>query len=155
MKKITSTLLGVTVLALSSMAFANGNGNGNSQGNGNGNSQPSDPTIQATILVNTAVVNSAFGSQGTAQQNIASNVGSFVSQATQVQMAAIKDSVIMNMGNGGQANQNIASNVGEDGLHTTTYQVAMIRNSAVINKASWSGKALQNLSSNSNCITCQ
>jgi hypothetical protein len=72
-----------------------------------------------------------------------------------MQLAAIKDSVVMNAGMGGQANQNIASNVGEDGLHTSTYQVALIKNSAVINKASWGGKALQNLSSNSNCLTCQ
>lgn len=111
--------------------------------------------MQATLLVNTAVMNTASGANGIAQQNLASNVGSFTSHATLMQMASIKDSVVMNSGMGGQANQNIASNVGEDGLHTSTYQIAMIKNSAVINRASWGGKALQNLSSNSNCLTCQ
>ncbi len=153
MKKSASTLIGVVTLCLTSFAFANGNGNGN--GNGGTPQLQTDPTLQATVLVNTAVVNSAFGSNGTAQQNLASNVGSFSSNATTMQLAAIKDSVVMNAGMGGQANQNIASNVGEDGLHTSTYQVALIKNSAVINKASWGGKALQNLSSNSNCLTCQ
>jgi len=157
MKKSASTLIGVTALCLASFAFANGNGNENGNGNGNGGNHQaqSEPTMQATVLVNTAVVNSAFGSNGVAQQNLASNVGSFSSNATVMQLAAIKDSVVMNAGMGGQANQNIASNVGEDGLHTSTYQVAMIKNSAVINRAAWGGKALQNLSSNSNCLTCQ
>ncbi len=161
MKKATSTLIGVAALCLTSFAMASsnegsGNGNGNGNGHGHNHSQPqSDPTIQATLLVNTAVVNTAFGANGVAQQNLASNVGSFDSNATVMQMAAIKDSLVMNSGLGGQANQNIASNVGEDGLRTSTYQVALIRNSAVVNRASWGGKALQNLSSNSNCLTCQ
>ncbi len=157
MKKASITLIGVVTLCLTSLAFASDNGNnGNGNGHGNGNSQPqSDPTIQATLLVNTAVVNTAFGSNGIAQQNLASNVGSFESNATVMQMAAIKDSLVMNSGLGGQANQNIASNVGEDGLRTSNFQIALIRNSAVVNRASWGGKALQNLSSNSNCLTCQ
>ena len=101
------------------------------------------------------MINTAAGHNALAQQNLASNVGSFSSNATVMQMAAVKDSMLMNMSWGGQANQNIASNVGEDGLHTSTYQVAFIRDSAVINRASWGAKALQNLSSNSNCLTCQ
>ncbi len=159
MKTSSSALMGITAMCMASLAFAsdgNGNGNGHGHGHGNGHSHPqSDPTIQATLLVNTAVVNTAFGANGVAQQNLASNVGSFSSHATVMQMASIRDSMIMNTGVGGQANQNIASNVGEDGLHTSTYQVALIRNSAVVNRASWGGKALQNLSSNSNCLTCQ
>jgi hypothetical protein len=62
--------------------------------------------------------------------------------------------MIMNSGLGGQAEQNIASNIGHSGLNSSTYQVAYIKDSAVINKASWGGKALQNLSSNSNCLSC-
>jgi hypothetical protein len=159
MKKTTSALVGIAAMCLTAVAFASGDeGGGHGMGNGNGNSasqSQTDPTIQATMLVNTAVMNTAFGANGFAQQNLASNVGSFSSNATIMQMAAIKDSLLINAGMGGQANQNIASNVGEDGLHTSTYQVAMIRNSAVINRASWGGKALQNLSSNSNCLTCQ
>lgn len=153
MKKSASTIIGMAALCLASLSFANGNGNNN--GNGGPPQVQTDPTMQATMLVNTAVVNSAFGNNGTAQQNVASNVGSFSSNETKMQLAAIKDSVVMNTAMGGQANQNIASNVGEDGLRTSTYQVALIKNSAVINKASWGGKALQNLSSNSNCLTCQ
>lgn len=163
MKKATSTLIGAAALCLASFALAsgnegNGNGNGHGHGHVHGNGNPqmqSDPTIQATLLVNTAVVNTAFGANGIAQQNLASNVGSFSSNATVMQMAAIKDSLVMNSGLGGQANQNIASNVGEDGLRTSTYQIALIRDSAVINRAAWGAKALQNLSSNSNCLTCQ
>jgi hypothetical protein len=166
MRKIATSMIGVTALCLASLAFADGNGNGNGNGHGNGhgggngngggNEQvQSDPTVQVTMLINTAVVNSAMGPNGLAQQNLASNVGSFSSNATMMQMAAVRDSVLMNWGWGGQANQNIASNVGEDGLRTSTYQVAYIKSSAVINRASWGAKALQNLSSNSNCLTCQ
>ncbi len=162
MKKMSATLIGVSTLCLASFAFASGNGNGignghgNGHGNGNGNSHSqSDPTIQATVVVNTALINTAFGANGLAQQNLASNVGSFSSNATVMQLAMVKDSLIMNSGLGGQANQNIASNVGEDGLRTSTYQVAMIKDSAVINRAAFGAKALQNLSSNSNCLTCQ
>jgi len=137
------------------VAFANGNGNGNGNGNSNGNGHSGDPTIQATVLVNTAVVNSAFGRSGSAQQNLASNVGSFDNNVTKIQYVNAKNSLIKNEAFNGTAQQNISSNVGEDGITTSTYQMTFIRDSAVMNKAGWGGKAVQNLSSNTNCITCQ
>jgi len=154
MKKLSSIALAIIATTASAFAFAD-NGNGNGNGNGGGNQQQSTPTLQATVLVNTAVINKASGFNGKAQQNLASNVGSFASNATETQLVMAKNSLIANSAMGGQANQNIASNVGEDGLRTATVQVAYIKDSAVINKASWGGKALQNLSSNSNCLTCQ
>ena len=154
MKKLSSIALAIIATTASAFAFAD-NGNGNGNGNGGGHQTPSNPTLQATVLVNTAVVNNAFGVNGKAQQNLASNVGSFASNVTETQLVMAKNSLIANSAMGGQANQNIASNVGEDGLRTATVQVAYIKDSALINKASWGGKALQNVSSNSNCLTCQ
>lgn len=152
MKKFTLILLAT----LATTAFANGSGSGSGSGGngGGGQTTQNDPTMQATMLVNTAVINSAFGSGGSAQQNLASNVGSFAPNGTELQLVMAKNSLIMNSGLGGQAEQNIASNIGHEGLHSSTYQVAFIKDSAVINKASFGAKALQNLSSNSNCLTC-
>lgn len=160
MKKLSTTALAILATTASAFAFAAGNGNGNNgNGNGNGGSQqPATPTLQATMLVNTAVINSATGPTATAQQNLASNVGSFSSSTTELQMVGAKDAFIANTAAfGGQASQNIASNASNstsDGLHTSTYQVAFIKDSAVINRASFGGKAVQNLSSNTNCLTC-
>jgi hypothetical protein len=156
MKKFTLILLAT----LATTAFANGSGSGSANGSGSGGNgsggqtTQNDPTMQATMLVNTAVINSAFGSGGSAQQNLASNVGNFAPNGTEMQLVMAKNSLIMNSGLGGQAEQNIASNIGHEGLHSSTYQVAFIKDSAVINKASFGAKALQNLSSNSNCLTC-
>lgn len=151
MKKFTLILLAT----LATTAFADSGNQGSSHGSGNGGSaQQNNPTMQATMLVNTAVINSAFGNGGSAQQNLASNVGSFTPNGTELQLVMAKNSMIMNSGLGGQAEQNIASNIGHSGLNSSTYQVAYIKDSAVINKASWGGKALQNLSSNSSCVTC-
>jgi hypothetical protein len=163
MKKLTTTAIAILATTASAFAFAAGNGNGNSgNGVGNGGQQPSNgngtPTLQATMLVNTALINSATGPTATAQQNLASNVGSFSSTATELQLVSAKDAFIANTSVfGGQASQNIASNASNstsNGLHTSTYQVAFIKDSAVINRASFGGKAVQNLSSNSNCLTC-
>ena len=162
MKKLTTTAIAIIATTASAFAFASGNGNGNGNngnGNGNGGSQTqTTPTLQATMLVNTAVIDSATGSTATAQQNLASTVGSFTPTATELQMVSAKDSFISNSASfGGQASQNIASNASNstsDGLHTSTYQVAFMKDSAVVNRASFGGKAVQNLSSNTNCLTC-
>lgn len=151
MKKIAF----VGLCLASSFAFASGNGNGHGNGQGNGQGNSSDPTMQATVLVNTAVINSAFGQSGRAQQNLASNVGTFDNNTTKVQYVSAKNSIIKNDAFNGVAQQNIASNVGEDGITTSTYQIAVIKDSAVINRAGWGGQAIQNLSSNTNCISCQ
>jgi hypothetical protein len=154
MKKFTL----IAMMAFASAAFADGEGMGGHYHNNNGHSghHQTAPTIEATMLMNTAVINSASGRNGISQQNLASNVGNFTDGNTQVQMVYAKDSFIKSEGNwGGQAQQNIASNVGSDGLHTATYQIALIKDSAVINKASMGARAYQNISSNSNCVTCQ
>lgn len=155
MKKIA--LLALVVCASAAFADNEGMGGGRYHHHNQGNhQQPSTPTLEATVLVNTALVNSASGMNGISQQNLASNVGNFTNGNTQVQMVYAKDSYIRSEGLlGGQAQQNIASNVGSDGLHTATFQIAMIKDSAVINKASFGARAYQNISSNSNCVTCQ
>ena len=153
MKKFTLILL--ATLATAAFADPAGPGPGPGQGPGHGHGgHHNNPTIQATMLLNTAVVNSAAGRVGTAEQNLASNVGPIAATDTQMQMVAAENSLIRNSSLGGHAQQNIASNIGYAGLLTSTYQVAFIKDSAVINRASWGGKALQNLSSNSNCVTC-
>lgn len=157
MKKLTLLALALASTAVFAAGNGQGPGNGNGQGNGNGNGQTevSDPTTQATMLMNTAVVNTAFGPGSMAQQNLASNVGSFEPDGTELQLVMAKNAFIANSAMGGQAEQNIASNVGHEGLQGATVQMALIKDSAVINRAGWGGSALQNLSSNSNCITCE
>lgn len=154
MKKIAL----IAMMACATATFADDGGMGGRYHHNNGHSghQQSAPSIEATVLMNTAVINSASGRDGISQQNLASNVGNFTNGNTQVQMVYAKDSFIKSEGTwGGQAQQNIASNVGSDGLHTATYQIALVKDSAVINKASMGARAYQNISSNSNCVTCQ
>lgn len=152
MKKIAL----IAMMACASVAFADeGGGRYHNHGQG-GHQHPSTPTLEATVLLNTAVVNKASGTGGISQQNLASNVGNFTNGNTQVQLVYAKDAYIKSEGlDGGQAQQNIASNVGSDGLHTATFQIALIKDSAVINRATGGGRAYQNISSNSNCVTCQ
>lgn len=110
--------------------------------------------MQATMLVNTSVSNSAFGSGATAQQNLASNVGNVSDSGNEMQLVMARNSSIVNKSWGGKADQNIASNVGYNGLTAATYQIALIKDSSVVNHAGWGGHALQNISSNSNCASC-
>ncbi len=135
----------VVLLSASSLSFAMAGGG-----------TPSNPTMQATELVNTVVANSANGPVATAQQNLASNVGTFTSSNTQLQAVGAENSYISNSSSGTatKANQNIASNAGTNGLYTTTYQIAIIRDSFVTNQAGQGASASQNISSNTNCITC-
>lgn len=152
MKKITL----IAMMACATVAFADNDGGRYHQHGHGGHHHSSTPSLEATVLLNTALVNSASGMNGISQQNLASNVGNFTDGNTQVQMVYAKDSYIKSEGFlGGQAQQNIASNVGSDGLNTATFQMALIKDSAVINKASFGGRAYQNISSNSNCVTCQ
>jgi hypothetical protein len=155
MKKIAL----IAMMACASAAFADDGGMGGRyrHNNGQGNHhQNSAPSLEATVLLNTAVINSASGHDGVSQQNLASNVGNFTDGTTQLQLVYAKDSFIKSEGTwGGQAQQNISSNAGSGSLHTATYQIALIKDSAVINKATMGARAYQNISSNSNCVTCQ
>lgn len=149
MKKLS--LIALAIVATSAMA----QGNGHNHGNGKGNGGPSaDPTMQATMLVNTSLSNSVFGPGATAQQNLASNVGTVGNTGNQMQLVMAKNSSIVNKSWGGNAEQNIASNVGDGGLSAYTYQIALIKDSSVVNHAGWGGHALQNISSNSTCVSC-
>ena len=110
MKKIAL----ISMMAFASVAFADGGGMGghysNNNGHGGGGQQQSSPSLEATILMNTAVINSASGRDGISQQNLASNVGDFTNGNTQVQLVYAKDSYIKSEASwGGQAQQNIES----------------------------------------------
>lgn len=113
-----------------------------------------DPSVQATILSNTAVTNSATGFFGRAEQNLASRVGVLNGGAPEVQLVMARDSIITNESMGGTATQNIASNAGTGGLESAKYQMAIFNDSSVINRAGFGGRAVQNISSNTNCLTC-
>jgi hypothetical protein len=153
MKKLS--LIALAIVATSAMAQGNGHNHSNGNGHGNGNGGPSaDPTMQATMLVNTSLSNSAFGPGATSQQNLASNVGNVSRSGNELQLVMAKNSSIVNKSWGGTAEQNIASNVGDGGLSASTYQIALIKDSSVVNHAGWGGYALQNISSNSNCVSC-
>ncbi len=112
-----------------------------------------DPSVQATVLLNTAVINAAsFG--GEAVQNIATNAGNVDVSGAQLQLVGAKNSLIMNAALGGEARQNLASNVGNVEINATSIQAVVAANSAIINKASFGSKAVQNVSTNTSCSTC-
>lgn len=113
-----------------------------------------DPSIQATLLMNTAVTNSATGFFGRAEQNLASRVGVLDGRSPEVQLVMARDSIITNEAMGGTATQNIASNAGSGGLEAAKYQMAIFNDSSVINRAGFGARAVQNISSNTNCLTC-
>jgi hypothetical protein len=113
-----------------------------------------NPSIQATMLMNTAVTNSATGFFGRAEQNLASQVGTLNGNKPEVQLVMARDSIITNESMGGTATQNIASNTGDGGLNPAKYQMAIFSDSSVINRAGFGARAVQNISSTTNCITC-
>lgn len=111
-------------------------------------------SVQATVLMNTAVTNSATGFFGRAEQNLASRVGTLNGSSPEVQLVMARDSIITNESLGGTATQNIASNSGDGGVQSSRYQMAIFSDSSVINRAGFGGRAVQNISSNTNCLTC-
>lgn len=113
-----------------------------------------DPSIQATVLLNTAVINAAsYG--GEAVQNIATNAGKVEVDGAQLQLVSAKNSLIMNAALGGEARQNLASNVGDVELNDKSIQAVVATNSAIINKAvGFRSLAVQNISTNTSCSTC-
>lgn len=113
-----------------------------------------NPSVQATVLMNTAVTNSASGFFGRAEQNLASRVGTLDGNSPEVQLVMARNSIITNESMGGTATQNIASNAGDGGLQASRYQMAIFSDSSVINRANFGGRAVQNISSNTNCLTC-
>ena len=115
--------------------------------------QINDPSIQATVLLNTAVINAAsYG--GEAVQNIATNAGNVDVSGAQLQLVGAKNSLIMNAALGGEARQNLASNVGNVEINAMSIQAVVAANSAVINKAGYRSLAVQNVSTNTSCSTC-
>ncbi len=67
-----------------------------------------DPSVQATVLLNTAVINAAGGYGSEAVQNIATNAGKVTVNDSQLQLVGAKSSLIMNAALGGEARQNLA-----------------------------------------------
>lgn len=113
-----------------------------------------DPSVQATVLMNTAVTNSAMGFFGRAEQNLASRVGNVGGDSPEVLLVMARNSVITNESTGGIATQNIASNTGNHDVQASKYQMAIFSDSSVINRAGFGGRAVQNISANTNCLTC-
>lgn len=134
-----------------------GGGHGGHHGGGHhgGGHHQGDPSVQATILMNTAVTNSASGFFGRAEQNLASRVGTLNGNSPEVQLVMARDSIITNESMGGTATQNIASNTGDGGVQSSKWQMAVFSDSSVINRAGFGGRAVQNISSNTNCLTCE
>lgn len=112
-----------------------------------------DPSVQATVLLNTAVINAATF-RGEAVQNIATNAGKVEVDGAQLQLVGAKNSLIMNAALGGEARQNLASNVGDVEINAMSIQAVVAANSAIINKAAFGAKAVQNISTNTSCSTC-
>ena len=72
----------------------------------------------------------------------------------QLQLVGAKNSLIMNAALGGEARQNLASNVGEVEINAMSIQAVVAANSAIINKAGYRSLAVQNVSTNTSCSTC-
>ena len=156
----------LVVIALSlvaSAAFANGGGGGG------GYTPPptttscatcpqidiNAPSVQITSLSHSAAANKAVDG-GYARQNLASNSGNVVIDGASVQVVAVKGTFIGNMADGTKAlaTQNLATNLGKVNVNAPQLQVVAARHSFFGNYANANSTAVQNISTNNGCATC-
>lgn len=163
MKKLV--LIALSLVA--SAAFA-----GDEDRNGGGNNTPTPPptttscatcpeinikapSVQITSLSHTAVTNKAEDG-GYARQNLASNSGNVTITAASMQVVAAEGSFIANMADGAKAlaTQNLATNLGKVNVNAPQLQVVLARKSFIGNYANANSTAVQNISTNNGCATC-
>lgn len=113
------------------------------------------PSIQLTSLTHTAVLSKSENG-GSARQNLASNSGNVNIEALSIQAVVAKGSFIANHanGNGAVATQNLASNLGKVNVEGGQLQVVAAKHSFIGNYAGGGSSAVQNISSNNGCSTC-
>lgn len=113
------------------------------------------PSVQITSLSQTAVTNKAEDG-GYARQNLASNSGNVTITAASMQMVGAEGSFIANMADGAKAlaTQNLATNLGKVNVNAPQLQVVLARKSFVGNYANANSTAVQNISTNNGCATC-
>lgn len=150
----------VSLSLLAATAFAGGYGGGKP---GQGGNTPSGPaididgtTVQVTSMSYSAVKNEAY-SGSTARQNISSNTGNITINSDLTQMTTGKYAYVSNQATGGAvATQNLASNIGKVDVNDKLTQVVAMKGSAFVNVAADKGSsAVQNVSSNNGCQSCQ
>ena len=143
----------LTLLAASGAVFASG---GHSSGSSSGPVINAD-SLQVAMIKNSAVKNTASGSESDAKQNISSNAGKVRVDDEQEQITVIKNSSVTNEAKGSKsfAGQNLSSNVGDVRINDDSTQVTYVKNSLVANLAKgYKSKAVQNIASNNGCDTC-
>lgn len=143
----------VALTAIASAALADGRPMPDPQIRINGDS------IQAAVLVHSAVNNSAWGDTD-AVQNLASNAGNVTINGDSTQVVVGLHSSVNNtaVGYNAYASQNLSSNLGdvEVGRYGDSLQITALVHSSVNNKAfGKDAKAVQNIASNNACVTCQ
>lgn len=113
-------------------------------------------SIQIAAMRTSAVVNTAYGEDSVAQQNLASNVGDIDIRGTSVQVVAAHGSYVSNWANEDTlAQQNLSSNVGDVDIRGRSLQVTALYNSFVGNSAKGDDAlAVQNIASNNSCFGC-
>lgn len=163
MKKIAFVALAL----IAGTAFANGNQNGHSNGNGHNNGAPASAAqgpfidvnaalMQVTVVSHTGINNKATGG-GSARQNVSSNMGNVDINKATIQVTAAEGSWISNTakGQGAVSNQSLASNMGNVDVGGRLLQVVAAHDSSIVNKAGSGSKAVQNVSTNNGCASCQ
>lgn len=131
-------------------------------GTGGTGPQASEVVINGTSVQVTALANSGVGNKadygGKATQNLASNAGKVEISGTSVQVVAAANTGIWNEANGKDAVavNNLASNYGDVTVKNggTSVQVVAAYNTGISNVAYAGSRAVQNISSNNGCTTC-
>lgn len=115
-------------------------------------------STQHTSLSSMGVSNTSNGNTE-AFQNLASNSGNVTISGHSLQMVTGSGGMVMNTATGGAdayASQNLSSNVGDVTIQGHSTQMTHLQHAVVANLANGAqSKAVQNISSNNACFTCQ
>ncbi|MEO5659244.1 MAG: hypothetical protein ABIQ90_05515 [Polaromonas sp.] len=122
-----------------------------------------DPTInitgnstQQTTLSTSAALNAAAGYGAKAVQNLASNAGFVDISGNSTQGVSATNAIVANvaLGDYAVATQSLASNLGDVNIGGNSTQAVTLTTALVGNIAGGHALAVQNISSNNACITC-
>lgn len=113
------------------------------------------PSVQVTSLGDSGLGNTAEGG-GVAAQNLASNTGQVTVNGSQLQVVATNGSGVWNQAQGRNAVavSNLASNYGNVSVNNASIQVVAAHRSSIANLAKAGSTAVQNVSTNNGCATC-
>ncbi|MDB5741770.1 MAG: hypothetical protein JWR68_85 [Polaromonas sp.] len=114
-------------------------------------------STQSTSMILGATLNTSSGIGARAVQNLASNSGTIEISGNSNQSVAGRGAIVANSASGAfaRATQNLASNYGEVNIVGDSNQSVGLTLALVSNQAGAGTVAVQNVSSNNACVTCQ